>query len=128
MPSITKFCHKFKTLLWPVQDKRLEGDGRDPTRDRKVIPKFSITRKLELPSIMNMVEDHIVMFMTPGGSSFTVLKTFELFLSLRYSADFRRSRLVFFFSLQSHAEWSTFLTLLTILQFLQFLLTLRSSI
>ena len=43
------------------------------------------------------------------------------FLSLRYSADFRRSRLVFFFSLHSHSELSTFLTILTILKFLQFL-------
>ena len=33
------------------------------------------------------------------------------FLSLRYGADFRRSRLVFFFSLQSHSEWSTFYNL-----------------
>ena len=35
---------------------------------------------------------------------------------------------VVFFSLQSHSEWSTFLTIFTILQVLQFLLSLRSSI
>ena len=33
------------------------------------------------------------------------------FFSLRYGADLRRSRLVFFFSWQSHSEWSTFLTI-----------------
>ena len=31
-----------------------------------------------------------------------------IFLSLRYGADLGRSRLVFFFSWQSHSEWSTF--------------------
>ena len=36
---------------------------------------------------------------------------FLRFLSLRYGADFGRSRLVFFFSLQSHSEWSTFYNL-----------------
>ena len=45
-------------------DRRLEGDGRDLTRDRKVIPKFSTTRKLELPPIMNTVIKQPVMFMT----------------------------------------------------------------
>ena len=34
-----------------------------------------------------------------------------IFLSLRYGADLGRSRLVFFFSWQSHSEWSTFLTI-----------------
>ena len=34
-----------------------------------------------------------------------------IFLSLRYGADLGRSRLVFFFSLQSHSEWSTFYNL-----------------
>ena len=56
--------NRFKTSLWPVQDRRLEVDGRDLTRDRKVIPKFSATRKLELPSIMNTVIKQTVTFMT----------------------------------------------------------------
>ena len=34
-----------------------------------------------------------------------------IFLSLRYGADLGRSRLVFFFSWQSHFEWSTFFRL-----------------
>ena len=55
---------QIQTLLWPVQDRRLEGDGRDLMRDRKVIPKFSTTRKLKLLLIVNMVTKHTVMFMT----------------------------------------------------------------
>ena len=39
---------------------------------------------------------------------FLLKKSLLRILSLRYSADFRRSRLVFFFSWQSHCEWSTF--------------------
>ena len=46
--------------------------------------------------------------------------------SLRKKA--RLLQWVVFFSLQSHSEWSSFLTILTILQFLLFLLSLRSSI
>ena len=64
-----QICPRFKTSLWPVQDRRLEGDGRDLTRDRKVIPKFSTTRKLEHPSIMNTVIKQPVMFMTTVQNS-----------------------------------------------------------
>ena len=55
-------------MLWiwaySGSDMRAYFRGRDLTRDRKVIPKFSTTRKLELPSIMNTVIKHTVMFMT----------------------------------------------------------------
>ena len=55
---------QIQNVLWPVQDRRLEEDGRDLMRDRKVIPKFNTTRKLKLPLIVNMVAKQTVMFMT----------------------------------------------------------------
>ena len=55
---------QIQNVIMAGSGQETRGDGRDLTRDRKVIPKFSTTRKLELPSIMNTVITHIVMFMT----------------------------------------------------------------
>ena len=39
---------KSRTLLWPVQDRRLEEDGRHPLRDRKFTLNFNRIRRSKL--------------------------------------------------------------------------------
>ena len=64
-------------IFRPVQDRRLEGDGRDLMRDRKVIPKFSTTRKLKLLLIVNMVTKQTVMFMTRSDEESSITTFFD---------------------------------------------------